>query len=66
VGNAYGLISLDELLDILGEPGRPLPRSTFFRWKAHGKAPKAIKYPNGALRFRTTDLDRWLKSREEK
>jgi predicted DNA-binding transcriptional regulator AlpA len=66
MGNAYGLMSLDEVLEALGEPGKPLPKSTFFRWKSRGQAPKSIKYPNGALRFRTTDLDRWLKSREER
>ncbi|MBS2531986.1 hypothetical protein KGQ20_04305 [Catenulispora sp. NF23] len=66
MANAYGLISLDELLVELGEPGKPLPRSTFFRWKSRGKAPKSIKYPSGELRFRTTEIERWLKAREQK
>ncbi len=42
-----------------------VPKSTFFRWKAIGKAPKTIKYPNGSLRIRRTDLDAWLAAHEE-
>lgn len=42
-----------------------VPRSTFFRWKAIGKAPRTIKYPNGSLRVRRRDLDAWLAAHEE-
>ncbi|WP_433210989.1 helix-turn-helix transcriptional regulator [Dactylosporangium sp. CS-047395] len=42
-----------------------VPKSTFFRWKAIGKAPRTIKYPNGSLRIRRTDLDAWLTAHEE-
>jgi predicted DNA-binding transcriptional regulator AlpA len=40
-------------------------KSTFFRWKALGQAPKTYKLPNGHLRIRRTDFDAWLSSREE-
>jgi predicted DNA-binding transcriptional regulator AlpA len=67
MSNRFGLISLNELLAELGEPGKPLARSTFFRWKANGEAPKVhIKYPNGDLRFRIAEVERWLKTREQK
>jgi predicted DNA-binding transcriptional regulator AlpA len=42
-----------------------VPKSTFFRWKATGKAPRTIKYPNGSLHIRRTDLDAWLSAHEE-
>jgi predicted DNA-binding transcriptional regulator AlpA len=42
-----------------------VPKSTFFRWKAIGKAPRTIKYPNGSLRIRRKDLDAWLDAHEE-
>jgi predicted DNA-binding transcriptional regulator AlpA len=42
-----------------------ISRSTFYDWRAKGRAPKCIKLPNGELRIRRTELDRWLSSREE-
>ena len=42
-----------------------VPKSTFFRWKALGEAPRTYKLPNGQLRIRRTDFDAWLSSREE-
>ena len=59
------LLTLPEVLAELGEPGSPLPKSTFFRWKATGRAPRTIKLPNGSLRIRRTDLDTWLTAHEE-
>lgn len=40
-------------------------RSTFYDWRAKGKAPRCIKLPNGEIRVRRTELDRWLESCEE-
>ena len=54
------LLTLPEVLAELD-----VPKSTFFRWKAIGKAPKTIKYPNGSLRIRRRDLDAWLNAHEE-
>jgi predicted DNA-binding transcriptional regulator AlpA len=42
-----------------------VPKSTFFRWKAIGKAPRTIKYPNNSLRIRRADLDAWIAKHEE-
>jgi predicted DNA-binding transcriptional regulator AlpA len=56
----------DELLtlaQVLAE--LEVPKSTFFRWKAIGKAPKTIKYPNGSLRVRRRDLDAWIDAHEQ-
>jgi excisionase family DNA binding protein len=39
-------------------------RSTFNDWRAKGRAPKCIKLPNGSLRIRRAELDRWLASHE--
>ena len=42
-----------------------IARSTFSEWRAAKKAPRCIKLPNGAIRIRRTDLERWLKSLED-
>jgi predicted DNA-binding transcriptional regulator AlpA len=54
------LLTLAEVLDELR-----VPRSTFFNWKATGRAPRTIKYPNGSLYVRRRDLDNWLNDHEE-
>lgn len=40
-------------------------RSTFYEWRAKGRAPRCIKLPNGDLRVRRAELERWLESCEE-
>jgi predicted DNA-binding transcriptional regulator AlpA len=40
-------------------------RSTFYDWRAKGKAPLCITLPNGQLRIRETEFDRWLADRED-
>ncbi|MBK6872647.1 MAG: helix-turn-helix domain-containing protein [Kineosporiaceae bacterium] len=42
-----------------------ISRSTFYDWRAKGRAPRCIKLPNGAIRVRRSELDRWLRGREE-
>ena len=42
-----------------------ISRSTFYDWRAAHRAPRCIKLPNGALRIRREDLERWLKSCED-
>ncbi|MFK0221931.1 helix-turn-helix transcriptional regulator [Streptomyces vinaceus] len=39
--------------------------STFYRWLQLGKAPRSIKLPNGDLRFRRSEYERWLAARED-
>jgi excisionase family DNA binding protein len=53
-------MTLAEVCDELG-----VARSTFNDWRAKGRAPKCIKLPNGSLRIRRTELDRWLAANEE-
>jgi predicted DNA-binding transcriptional regulator AlpA len=55
------LLTLDQVLAELD-----VQKSTFFRWKATGKAPITIKYPNRSLRVRRRDLDAWIAAHEEK
>ena len=40
-------------------------RSTFYDWRAKGKAPRCLKLPNGEIRVRRNELDRWLANCEE-
>ena len=42
-----------------------ISRSTFYDWRAKGRAPRCIKLPNGEIRIRRTDLDDWFRSCEE-
>ncbi|HTK64589.1 MAG TPA: helix-turn-helix domain-containing protein [Pseudonocardia sp.] len=40
-------------------------RSTFYEWRVKGRAPRCLKLPNGEIRIRRADLDRWLDGLEE-
>jgi excisionase family DNA binding protein len=40
-------------------------RSTFYDWRAKGKAPHGLKLPNGEIRVRRNELDHWLATCEE-
>jgi predicted DNA-binding transcriptional regulator AlpA len=42
-----------------------IARSTFYDWRAKGRAPRCIRLPNGELRIRRTDLETWLDTCEE-
>ena len=37
-----------------------IARSTFYDWRAKGRAPKCHKLPNGDIRISRADYDRWL------
>lgn len=59
------LLTLDRVLAELGDEDRPLSRSTFYDWRAKNRAPRCVKLPNGALRIRRSELNRWLEAHEE-
>lgn len=42
-----------------------IARSTFYEWRAKKRAPRCIKLPNGDIRIRRSEYERWLESREE-
>lgn len=42
-----------------------ISRRTFYEWRAKGRAPRCIKLPNGELRIRRVDFERWENSLEE-
>ena len=54
------LLALAEVLAELD-----VPKSTSFRWKALGPAPRTIKYPNGSLRVRRSELEAWIAAHEQ-
>lgn len=53
-------MTISDVCDELG-----VAKSTFYDWRAKGRAPKCIKLPNGDLRVRRAELDRWLSEREQ-
>ncbi|MCX5607900.1 helix-turn-helix domain-containing protein [Streptomyces sp. NBC_00047] len=60
VSKARGMLTLPEVCSELR-----ISRSTFYDWRAKGRAPLCIKLPNGDLRVRRIDLDNWLYDRED-
>ncbi|TCN39841.1 AlpA family transcriptional regulator [Kribbella orskensis] len=42
-----------------------ISKSTFYEWRTKGIAPPCIKLPNGQIRVRRHELERWLDSLEE-
>ncbi|MEV6111235.1 helix-turn-helix transcriptional regulator [Streptomyces puniciscabiei] len=42
-----------------------ISRSTFYDWRAKGRAPRCIKLPNGDIRIRRSDYEHWLDDRED-
>jgi len=42
-----------------------ISRRTFYEWRAKGTAPRCITLPNGSLRIRKAEYQRWLTAREE-
>lgn len=42
-----------------------ISRSTFDDWRAKRRAPKCVRLPNGSLRIKRTDFEKWLDTLEE-
>ncbi|MEV5379758.1 helix-turn-helix domain-containing protein [Streptomyces nondiastaticus] len=42
-----------------------ISRSTFYDWRAKGRAPRCIKLPSGDIRVRRSDYENWLDDRED-
>jgi len=42
-----------------------ISRRTFYEWRAKGRAPRCIRLPNGGLRIRRSEYQRWRAAREE-
>lgn len=56
----------DELLaipEVIAELG--VAKATYYRWRQLGKAPRSIRLPNGQVRVRRSELERWLDSHIE-
>jgi len=53
-------LTVTEVCEDLG-----VSRSTFYEWRTKGVGPRCIKLPNGEIRVRRVELERWLDSREE-
>ncbi|MFC7245152.1 helix-turn-helix transcriptional regulator [Catellatospora aurea] len=42
-----------------------ITRSTFYDWRAKGRAPRCHKLPNGDLRILRSELDEWFNAQRE-
>jgi excisionase family DNA binding protein len=51
------------VVEVCAELG--IARSTFYDWRAARKAPACFRLPNGGLRIRRAEFDRWLESLQE-
>ena len=51
----FELLTLDEVCTEL-----KITRSTFYDWRAKGKAPSCRRLPNGAIRVSRDELTRWF------
>lgn len=54
------LLTVAQVLSLLDVAPR-----TFYRWREIGKAPKAVRLPNGELRIWRSDLLMWLERLRE-
>jgi len=59
-GHGDELLTIDEVITELR-----VPRSTFYRWRQAGLAPRAVKLPSGAVRIRRAALTEWLRRLED-
>lgn len=41
-----------------------IARSTFYSWRAVGKGPRCFKLPNGHIRIRRSEVERWVANLE--
>ena len=57
--SARRYMTVKEICDELG-----VARSTLYDWRAAHKGPPCLKLPNGDLRVKRTDFERWLESLE--
>ena len=57
---ANSMLTVDQILEDLGD----VSRRTFYEWRAKGTGPKCVKLPNGELRIRRAEYERWLAERE--
>lgn len=55
-----GWLTVDDVCDELG-----VSKDTFYDWRKKGRAPKCAKLPNGSLRIRRTELDKFMTALEE-
>ena len=59
-GGGRDKLTVAEFCDDLG-----ISRRTFHEWRAKGRAPHCLKLPNGELRIRRNEFDRWLATCEQ-
>ncbi|MFE5514391.1 helix-turn-helix transcriptional regulator [Streptomyces sp. NPDC056529] len=54
------MLTIDQVVEEIG-----VPRATFYRWRQLKKGPRSIKLPNGSVRIRRSELERWIETLED-
>ncbi|QWF79766.1 helix-turn-helix transcriptional regulator [Amycolatopsis sp. CA-230715] len=54
------MLTVDDICTALN-----VARRTFYEWRQKDTAPPCLKLPNGELRIRAVDFDRWMDSLKE-
>ncbi|WP_376773567.1 helix-turn-helix transcriptional regulator [Streptomyces nymphaeiformis] len=54
------MLTIDQVVEEIG-----VPRATFYRWRQLKKGPRSIKFPNGSVRIRRSELERWIEMLED-
>ncbi|MCD9144351.1 helix-turn-helix transcriptional regulator [Streptomyces albireticuli] len=55
------LLTIPEVLTEL----RNVSKSTFYRWRQLKKGPKSLTLPNGSVRIKRSELERWKRTLED-
>ncbi|MFE3175568.1 helix-turn-helix transcriptional regulator [Amycolatopsis sp. NPDC059090] len=54
---SFAVLTVEEICTEL-----KISRRTFYEWRAKNTAPRCTKLPNGELRVRVAEFDRWMDS----
>ena len=55
--SSLAVLTVNEIYDLL-----KVSRRTFYEWRAKNTGPRCTKLPNGELRVRRAEFERWIDS----
>jgi len=63
------ILTVNQVLIEIGDPNdpdKPLSRDTWDKWRAKGTAPRCLRLPNGQLRIRRSEFNKFLTDCEKR